>query len=454
MTPVVLMLLAVLGAAERFQVAGKGYASLTALEGKAPPWVIGRLKKIEEGLGARASFFRYVVTLEPSPFVVVTALPASRTDDLGKKALDSIAFIRKLLLDEPRAAGTGFTIRADPDVIELNGKGARAARITSTPVLNAQGAPWVGRRFDVTASHGKIATPDGDPARPGLQHPVDASGVLGFELTWPEEAQEPRISVVRVSAVDDPKVSASAVVHLTFGDDAPLFPMLFLLPDTEPLYRAVVDFVTKTWPQAGSWVTRPQGRGRGRADLPSVHIAYPPLVIVPDRKPTLKWNTAASVVHEIVHPLIYDAFGPLPYWLEEGLGWLAEERLLGSFRCFCDYHDFIYDVDHTGWLDRARRAVHRPADLRLEEVLAYQGELVSTRAEKTFDVMLDSLGHATIRALAEPAASNPAFRRLLLELAKSGRARELSAAEQMEFLKRHFGPDPAELVFKNLSQLK
>ena len=61
-------------------------------------------------------------------------------------------------------------------------------------------------------------------------------------------------------------------------------------------------------------------------------------------------------VHTLRTPLLilYGEFKALPFWVQEGFAWVAEDKLCGRIHAFNNRAGFVSGKEHTGWKSAVR----------------------------------------------------------------------------------------------------
>ncbi len=457
------------GAPSEFAVDGRVLTSLEEAKTAMPHYVAARVEENVKKLGSVAADAQFHYFSRPADLLVVSTLGASRTAEMEEKILAACACIHRLLVED--AGGDGhlpqprsgvpwgsLALSVSPRVVRYSSQPA-AAVVRSSTVSDMAGEPVVGALFDVRTTYGTIMAGDEDSEREGVQVSTDAQGRIDFVVRALTDGPA-RIGVVRVESVDNPTLSAVTEVHFcVWGTDEPYFPTVYLLNDSSVEYRTVVDYLNVAYPQAGLRVIRPDATEKNLKTLSATYFLCPQIVVVPDRKPSASmqvWRTINNVVHEIVHPIVWSYYGPLPYWLDEGIAWYVEHLVCGSVYGFCAYSGFVYDEDHANWTAKAKPLLKKPDSLDLRAVLAYKGELDRKRpgmtvSEPTFDIRRMVLGHVLLRYLIEDHDRNLEFRRFILRVATA--QPEPSVDAQIEWLRAAFGPKLEENVGTFTSKL-
>jgi hypothetical protein len=443
--------LAIAAPGDRFFAGEKAVASVDALG--APPPIVARIQEVEAELPAFAGRLSFTWTNAPADVLMVTTIEPTPAAAHLRDALAAYGALRDRILPpvpageapaEPDAETPWQPIALSAPTTVLRLDRASAVRFETPPVLNRSREPIANALFDVETTQIEHVLPDADDDRPGYQLKTDDAGVLAVPVAAPKIA-EPHVALLRVTAVKNPRVTAAAELHLSFSD-SPHFLTIFLLHDAEDEYDAVLDYLVRKYPQGNSWASRPGDAKVAAKKRSAYFFAYPESVVIPDRaksKKDEKWVTKNQLVHQVAHPILYEYFGPLPHWLEEGIAWDLEDSLTHSVRAFCGFEGFVYDADNVGWMDKIKN-VTTTSQLALTEVFDYHGEPIGkrpngTKGESTFDVVKYAKSLAVVRCLeaTEPHREFPAF---LGAIAAEWRAKgQIPGARQLEILKEHYG---------------
>jgi hypothetical protein len=80
------------------------------------------------------------------------------------------------------------------------------------------------------------------------------------------------------------------------------------------------------------------------------NLYEPPLyVVVNDVRPKTEFRLVNQVVHQQTLLILHRDFRKMPFWLHEGLAWVAEEDLTGRIHAFNHRVGFVAITEHTGW---------------------------------------------------------------------------------------------------------
>jgi hypothetical protein len=453
----VIALAAAVPLADRYVVDGQPVTSADALEKKVPEAVLARIREVERELRAMGSRLTFHYSSKPADLLLVSSADPIAASQRFKDLLAAYTLLRAAILPPPSAPAAEVDpaesipwqpIALSPEhaLLRLDQMSPRLV-FESSPIQNRGREPVPLALFDVELSHVVASLPDEDEVRPGYQLRADDDGVLTVPVAAPKVAR-PGIGFVRVRSVDNPRVAAEAEIHLTFSD-SPHFPTCFLLRDSEDEYGLVLDYLARVYPQGTPWTSRPQEAKVQAKKRSAFFFAFPEAIVVPDRQRTgqdEKWVTRNQVVHQLVHPVLYEHFGPLPHWLEEGMGWNVEDTLTSSINAFCGYEGFVYDADNAGWIAKLR-SVTSPSQLGLPDVFNYHGEPVTRRpgggrGEPTFDVIRYAKALAVIRTCIADPESRSRFPGFLHAISGEWNTKgQIPGERQLAILKEHYGAD-------------
>lgn len=96
-------------------------------------------------------------------------------------------------------------------------------------------------------------------------------------------------------------------------------------------------------------------------------------VWIEDPADTEEWNPESELIHRVACELVLRHAPNLPAWLQQGLAWHVEERVMRSIYCFPYRTGFVSVFDHTDW-DKALVQMfkkRKKSPLRLEEVAGW-----------------------------------------------------------------------------------
>ncbi len=455
-------------AAGRYFVDGRPVPDSGALKDKVPACILNRIHEIETELSPLGGQLAFHYADKPADLLLVSTLEADVSAARLKDAVAAYSLVRQAIVEtrETKPASVepdestpwhGIAMGSSPFVIRID-QAPSSIRLETTPVLNRGRDPVAGAVFDVEITNLKPAAPDDDAQRPGYQRKTDEDGIHAVPISLPKTS-EPRVGVVRVESVQNPQVRAETEVHLTFSD-SPHFPTIFLLHDSEKEYQLVLDYLALRYPQGGSWASRPADVKLKAKARTAFFFAYPESVVLPDRAKSRtleKWSTRNQLVHQLVHPVVYEHFGSLPHWVEEGLAWHVEESLTGEFQAFCGHEGYVFDIDNSRWMEKLK-GVGSLRELKLAEAFDYHGELIDktvgkTRPERTFDVMKNAKAFAVVRFCLADDESRRKFPRFLGALASEWAAKgQIPGERQLEVVKLHYGPDVETAILAFIQQ--
>lgn len=461
-------------AAGRIRLDDTAVASAEALRGKVPDSLVAEIAECEAGLAGTLGATLSLQAFEKAPdLLFVSTIESGRARSIAQKVVAARDLLHRHYLDPPPSPPksapppAGFErpvapLVFEPDFVTVPPTGyERRARFTSVALRNGDGAPFEGLLFDVTTTFGKLFGADADPAREGHQIATDEEGVLVVDVDFGNELV-PRTGIVAAQSVRDPGLAATGqfACLMSAKAGAPFVTVVYLLRDKPDDFTAVAEHLSKAKGIGGLALEQRAGVGKKAAGktfpvVPTMNYAYPPIAIVPDRKQQgdfERWETTNQAIHQAIHPMVTARYGTLPYWAEEAIAWDVEEAITGSLWSFCGYRGFVFDADHKGWGAKARDGLKTPADLGLEAVFDYRGELVSRKAgtgppEKTFDVVKFARAWAVMRCFSRDEKRNAGLRSFLHAM---GNAKPGAAGPPLPLLKTHVGGDAEQALFDAL----
>ena len=135
----------------------------------------------------------------------------------------------------------------------------------------------------------------------------------------------------------------NALFATAWGSRTDAEPNVVIVLDKQDDLGAVVDFLVPKYPYLGSWA-------KGARSLSGFNLYTPPLyVVVNDTRPKTEFRLVNQVVHQQTLLILYREFRRQPFWLIEGLAWVAEEELTSRIHAFNHRVGFVAVTDHTGW---------------------------------------------------------------------------------------------------------
>jgi hypothetical protein len=164
----------------------------------------------------------------------------------------------------------------------------------------------------------------------------------------------------------------NAFLAASWGSKADAEPYVVIVLDKQPDLAAVVDHIVPRYAYLADWAKRAK-------DLGGFNLYEPPLyVVVNDTRPKTEFRLPNQIVHQQTLLVLHREFRRQPFWLHEGLAWVAEEELTGRIHAFNHRVGFVAVTEHTGWKQKlASLAKAEPDWLRVLETVptAYDQEL-------------------------------------------------------------------------------
>src|SRR5262245_26956729 len=143
----------------------------------------------------------------------------------------------------------------------------------------------------------------------------------------------------------------NALFAATWGTRTDAEPNVVIVLDKQEDIGAVVDFLVPKYPYLAEW-------GRSARSLGGFNLYTPPLyVVVNDTRPKTEFRLVNQVVHQQVLLILWREFRRQPFWLHEGLAWVAEEELTSSIHAFNHRVGLVAVTEHTGWRPKLRLLV-------------------------------------------------------------------------------------------------
>ncbi len=159
-------------------------------------------------------------------------------------------------------------------------------------------------------------------------------------------------------------------------------------------YRAVVDAIAARDERLREWAA-----GAGPT-LVGFTLSEPLVgVWIEDPTSTEEWNPENELVHRVAAELIAQHAANLPRWLQVGLAWHIEERVMRSVYCFPYRAGFVSIYDHTDWdrplMQKFKTRAEQP--LELDEVASWdpRGGFDEQRAYLAFGIARFLADHET-----------------------------------------------------------
>jgi hypothetical protein len=135
----------------------------------------------------------------------------------------------------------------------------------------------------------------------------------------------------------------NAFLAEAWGSTADAAPYVVIVLDKQQDLGVVVDDLVPKHPYLAEW-------SRKARDLGGFNLYEPPLyVVVNDTRPKTEFRLPNQIVHQQVLLVLHREFRRQPFWLHEGLAWVAEEELTGRIHAFNHRVGFVAVTEHTGW---------------------------------------------------------------------------------------------------------
>jgi hypothetical protein len=132
-------------------------------------------------------------------------------------------------------------------------------------------------------------------------------------------------------------------------------PFMVIVLDEQAQVGTVLDHVVPEYPYLAGWA-------EGARRLSGFNLYDPPLyVVVNDADPKSAFRLVNQVVHQQTLLILYREFRMLPFWVQEGFAWVAEEELTRRIHAFNHRVGFVAVKEHTGW-KKGVRALAREND--------------------------------------------------------------------------------------------
>ncbi len=173
-------------------------------------------------------------------------------------------------------------------------------------------------------------------------------------------------------------------------------------------------------------------------------------VWIEDPPNTEEWNPESELIHRVACELILRHSPNLPAWLQLGLTWHVEERVMRSIYCFPYRTGFVSIYDHSDWHTALRQMFKKrdESPLRLEEVARW-----NPRAGFDMDDAYRVFGVARYLADYAPECLGPLLRELDEQITKKRKVQtgeftweidtnyRLPIPEQLAVIEKHVGED-------------
>ena len=140
----------------------------------------------------------------------------------------------------------------------------------------------------------------------------------------------------------------NAFFAAAWGSRSDAEPYVVIVLDQQDQLGAVVDFLLPKYPYLEPW-------GKSARALGGFNLYTPPLyVVVNDTRPKTEFRLPNQVVHQQTLLILWREFRSQPFWLHEGLAWVAEEQLTSAIHAFNHRVGFVAVTEHSGWRAKLR----------------------------------------------------------------------------------------------------
>ena len=135
----------------------------------------------------------------------------------------------------------------------------------------------------------------------------------------------------------------NSFLEAAWGSTADAAPYVVIVLDKQPDIGVVVDDLVPKHAYLAEWAKKAR-------ELGGFNLYEPPLyVVVNDTRPKTEFRLQNQIVHQQVLLVLHREFRRQPFWLHEGLAWVAEEELTGRIHAFNHRVGFVAVTEHTGW---------------------------------------------------------------------------------------------------------
>jgi hypothetical protein len=135
----------------------------------------------------------------------------------------------------------------------------------------------------------------------------------------------------------------NAFLAAAWGSKAGAEPYVVIVLDKQPDLGVVLDHIVPKYAYLADWAKKAR-------DLGGFNLYEPPLyAVVNDTRPKTEFRLPNQVVHQQTLLALHCEFRTQPFWLHEGLAWVAEEELTGRIHAFSHRVGFVAVTEHTGW---------------------------------------------------------------------------------------------------------
>jgi len=142
-----------------------------------------------------------------------------------------------------------------------------------------------------------------------------------------------------------------------WGSDSAPVPSMVIVIDRQQDVGAVLDHLVPKYAYLADWAKAARGQAGFNLYEPSLYV------VVDDRRPKTEFRLPNQIVHQQTLLIVYREFKRVPFWLHEGLAWVAEETLTGRIHAFNHRVGFVAVTEHTGWRSDVRRLAKDKPDL-------------------------------------------------------------------------------------------
>jgi hypothetical protein len=133
-----------------------------------------------------------------------------------------------------------------------------------------------------------------------------------------------------------------------WGSTVDAEPYVVIVLDKQADVGVVVDDLVPRHAYLADWAKQARNLG-------GFNLYEPPLyVVVNDTQPKTEFRLPNQVVHQQTLLVLHREFRRQPFWLHEGIAWVAEEELTGRIHAFNHRVGFVAVTEHTGWRQSLR----------------------------------------------------------------------------------------------------
>ncbi len=162
----------------------------------------------------------------------------------------------------------------------------------------------------------------------------------------PEDPEEPPAGAPKTPSPPPSAKPAAANANHAPSDDEPTLdrrPAVLMLLRNGGEFAKSLAFVVKLEPYLKSWTAEAAKQSGYALERP---LCGAMVVNQPDQE---EWNPDNEIVNRCMQTMVLRRFGMQPYWVMQGLGWLAEMRVEKGVFCFPYRTGFVSAYEHTDW---------------------------------------------------------------------------------------------------------